>query len=304
MQLGTNTLNWLKYQRELFLLSLSFFSRIPIPADTPYSDERMNRSGRYFALVGAVIGCLCSFVLYLCSFLVPIQIAILMMMVFSLLLTGAFHEDGLTDMADGIGGGMTVERRLLIMKDSRIGTYGAATLVMALVGKLLLLITIADLLSLQSEGYVPTFLMVTLIAAHTLSRTVAASLIFDMKYVSDADTSKSKPLANKQRAGELGFLIFCGLVSLMLFSLPIDDLSLAVAHGLKPELFMKPGLFMKPELFIVALIISAIIFRWWFKRWLISRIGGFTGDCLGAAQQLMELLIYFVIVAVLYQFTQ
>lgn len=56
-------------------------------------------------------------------------------MVFSLLLTGAFHEDGLTDMADGIGGGMTVERRLSIMKDSRIGTYGAATLIMALLAK-------------------------------------------------------------------------------------------------------------------------------------------------------------------------
>ncbi|MCV5649127.1 adenosylcobinamide-GDP ribazoletransferase, partial [Escherichia coli] len=59
-------------------------------------------------------------------------------MAFSLLLTGAFHEDGLTDMADGIGGGMTVERRLSIMKDSRIGTYGAATLVMALLAKFVL----------------------------------------------------------------------------------------------------------------------------------------------------------------------
>ncbi len=115
----------LKYQLELFWLSLGFFSRLPIPSDTPYSEQRMNQAGRYFALVGLLLGCLCALVYWVASTLFSTEVAVFMMMCFSLMLTGAFHEDGLTDMADGIGGGMTVERRLAIMKDSRIGTYGA-----------------------------------------------------------------------------------------------------------------------------------------------------------------------------------
>lgn len=293
MPASITTLQWLKYQKELFLLSLSFFSRIPIPANTPYSDERMNRSGRYFALVGTLIGGLCALVLLACSYLVPTPIAIFLMMVFSLLLTGAFHEDGLTDMADGIGGGMTLERRLLIMKDSRIGTYGASTLVMALVGKLMLLTTIADLaIQIEALSHV-AFLMVTLVAAHTLSRTVAASLIYDMDYVSDADTSKSKPLASKQSGGELLFLILCALLSLLLFVLPFTP-----NHLVSGEL----ALDITPLSFILASAVLAFLFRWWFKRWLNARIGGFTGDCLGAAQQLMELMIYLLVVVILYQY--
>ncbi len=158
----------LKYQWQLFLLAVSFFSRLPVPASLPYSSERMNQAGRYFALVGLLLGTLCAGVFTLLSHLFSPTISVFLTMVVSLLLTGAFHEDGLTDMADGIGGGMTVERRLTIMKDSRIGTYGASALVMALLGKFLFLSTLAEQMSLFSVWQL----------GYTLSRAVAASLIY------------------------------------------------------------------------------------------------------------------------------
>ncbi len=245
-----------KYQWELFLLALSFFSRIPVPKALPYSAERMNQSGRYFALVGILLGAICSCFYWLINCLVSTDISIFLTMVLSLMLTGAFHEDGLADMADGIGGGMTVERRLTIMKDSRIGTYGSSALFMALLGKFLLLSSIANFVSL----------IVVWLVGYTLSRAVASSFIFNTPYVSDSDTSKSKPLAHQQKYSELAVVIATGLLPCVL----LDG-------------------------FLTLVLISvAVMFRWLFKRWLIKRLGGFTGDCLGAAQQLMELLIYLV----------
>ncbi|WP_038174349.1 adenosylcobinamide-GDP ribazoletransferase [Vibrio pacinii] len=249
----------LKYQIQLFMLALSFFSRLPILASIPYSRERMNQAGRYFALVGALLGSLCVAFFTAAQWLFPDTIALFLMMVFSLLLTGAFHEDGLTDMADGIGGGMSVEKRLSIMKDSRIGTYGASALIMALLGKFLFL---SELVRLDDFALI-------VICGYTLSRAIAASLIFDMPYVSDTDASKSKPLAERQSRREVIFLLLTGIA---------------------------PCLFLPLE-HIVALVLVMAAFRWLFKAWLIKRIGGFTGDCLGAAQQVTELLIYLTLIA-------
>lgn len=250
------------YQWELFTLAMGFFSRLPMPKNTPYSEERMNRSGRYFSTVGLLLGILCGGVFLLLDTLLPSAVATLLTMSFSLMLTGAFHEDGLTDMADGIGGGMTLERRLAIMKDSRIGTYGASALIMALLGKWVLLNEIVSM----------TGLFMVIVTSYTFSRAIAASLIYDMPYVSDLDTSKSKPLANKQTRGELVFLLLVGVL---------------------------PGLWFGLE-FALVLSVVTYLFRTGFKKWLIARIGGFTGDCLGAAQQLMELLIYLVFITAFY----
>lgn len=249
----------LRYQWELFLLAVSFFSRLPVPASLPYSETRMNQAGRYFALVGVVLGLLCVGIFWLLSLVFPASVAIILTMAFSLLLTGAFHEDGLTDMADGIGGGMSVERRLVIMKDSRIGTYGAATLVMALLAKFVF----------WSELVHEEQFLLMIVVAYTVSRALAATLIYDMPYVSDSDTSKSKPLANKQSSLEVAILLFTGVLVALL---------LGVTQAV-----------------IIVLVLA--LFRFGFKRWLTKRIGGFTGDCLGAAQQISELLVYLTLIA-------
>lgn len=250
-----------RYQLELFLLAMSFFSRIPVPVSLPYSSERMNQAGRYFALVGLLLGAMCALVYSLSTQLFSTNISVFLTMVFSLFLTGAFHEDGLADMADGIGGGMTPERRLTIMKDSRIGTYGSSALFMVLLGKYLLLTELADLTSL-----VPVWLI-----AYTLSRAVAASLIHNTPYVSDPDGSKSKPLAEQQSGTDMAILMFTAFVVLLWFSWQ----------------------------FIGVMLVVSFLFRKLFRQWLIKRLGGFTGDCLGAAQQLMEMVIYLILLSFL-----
>jgi len=224
-----------------------------------YSPTLLNKSGRYFSLVGLLIAGLLSVIFTLLSSVFPDTINIALLIIVSLFLTGAFHEDGLADMADGIGGGMTLEKRLTIMKDSRIGTYGAVTLFMALALKLLLLIEIVQF----------NYLIPSIILAYALSRAVAASLIYDLPYVADIDTSKSKPLASNQTSFELKLLLAIGIIPLIVFSVMTTLL----------------------------ILLTLFVFRILFKHWLIKRLGGYTGDCLGACQQISELLIYLVIVA-------
>ena len=253
-----------KYQLNLFLLAVSFFTRIPVPESTRYSAYLLNCANRYFSLVGLLLGLILACIYLILSQVVPIDVAIIVTMIISVLLTGAFHEDGLADMADGIGGAFEVSRRLEIMKDSRIGTYGAVTLMLALLLKFQLLVNIANVSNIE--------LIMTLVLASTLSRAFAASLISVLPYVSDVSSSKSKPLANKQTVSDVLVLFAVGLTPLVFFSWMLS----------------------------VVVLLVLVLFQLGFSRWLKSRIGGFTGDCLGAAQQINELLIYLVVLAFLY----
>lgn len=257
-------MNALKYQWQLYLLAVSFFSRIPVPASLPYSSERMNQCGRYFPLVGAMLGLICAVSFQLLILLFPIDISLFITMVISLMLTGAFHEDGLADMADGIGGGMTVEKRLTIMKDSRIGTYGSAALIMALLGKFVMLNWLFHFSAIQA--------VIIWTVGYTASRAVASSLIFNTPYVSESATSKSKPLAQQQSWGELVLVILTGTAACLL--LPVD--------------------------IAIALFGALLVIRFLVRRWLVSRLGGFTGDCLGAVQQICELASYLLLIGFSY----
>jgi len=252
----------IKEQLNLFYLALSFFTRLPVPKSMHYCESLLNQANRYFSLVGVLLGILLSLSYCLFISFLPVTIAILLIMVVSLLLTGAFHEDGLADMADGIGGAFTIDKRLTIMKDSRIGTYGAVTLLMALLLKFTLLVEIAK--------HDSNHLVLAIFLAAGLSRAVAGSLISAMPYVSDSEQSKSKPLAQAQSSKELTILLTIGMAPLIMFY--SSDI-------------------------IFYLLTILITFRWLFKKWLIAKIGGFTGDCLGAAQQISELLIYISILA-------
>ncbi len=248
-------------QLNLFYLALSFFTRLPVPKTMHYSETLLNKANRYFSLVGLVTGLLLALSYASFSTFLPANISILLTMGISLLLTGAFHEDGLADMADGIGGAFSIEKRLTIMKDSRIGTYGAVTLVMALLLKFTLLVELAK----QDSNH----LLLAIILAEALSRAVAGSLISSMPYVSDIEQSKSKPLAQAQSSSELSLLLLIGIIPLIFYSSEV----------------------------IFSLLIVLVLFRGLFKQWLMAKIGGFTGDCLGAGQQIAELLIYLTLVS-------
>jgi adenosylcobinamide-GDP ribazoletransferase len=256
-----DSINQFKAQLNLFYLALSFFTRIPVPKTMSFSPELLNKANRYFSLVGLFLGIMLAACFYVLSLLFPLSIVVLLTLIISLLLTGAFHEDGLADMADGVGGAFEVKKRLAIMKDSRLGTYGAATLFLALLLKFQLLLVLAE-----NDIWL---VIGAIILAASLSRAVAGSFISALPYVSDEEGSKSKPLAQAQSKQELYVLFSVGLVPLIFFPLSVIVITLAVL----------------------------LLFRWYFKGWLLKQLGGFTGDCLGAAQQLSELLIYLVLVA-------
>lgn len=240
-----------------FATALMFFTRIPVPFKIPYSGEIMNRSQKYFAWVGLLVGLINAAVLYLSYHIFNLDIAIVLMMISSVLLTGAFHEDGFTDVCDSFGGGYGKEKILTIMKDSRVGAYGAVGII------LLFALKFFSVKALGNMDLVPAFSIIVL--AHTVSRFISGTMIYTHHYVTDIDVSKSKPLANKPLDGK---------------SLLVSFMSVVVAFALIPD----------PRLIIAFVLayVGKICMGWYFKK----HIGGYTGDCLGAVQQVSEVLFY------------
>ena len=256
-----NSIVMLKQQYQLWLLALSFFTRIPVTLPETVKPAMLSEASRYFALVGCFIGGLLALVFYLTQLILPLEIALILTMACNLLLTGAFHEDGWADVWDGFGGGWSVEQKLNIMKDSRLGTYGAAALVLVLLLKYQSLLVLAN--SAVYIGFV-------LLLANTLSRTLATSLIFSMAYVSEDAKSKVKPIANQLSLTSLLVLLFTGLVVLFV------------------AVFCQQVSLEQALLLIVFLLITRLLLIIWFNK----QLGGYTGDCLGAAQIGSELVIY------------
>jgi adenosylcobinamide-GDP ribazoletransferase len=250
-------------QYYLLLLALSFFTRVPVRLPEVVKPEMLHQASRYFALIGVFIGAVTALILVLLASFLPLSLAVLISMACSLLLTGAFHEDGWADVWDGFGGGWTVEQKLNIMKDSRLGTYGAAGLFFILMTKY------QSLVLLGTHNANPVLaLSFALVLAHTLSRAVSTSLIFSMSYVSEDAQSKVKPLAQHLSIKGLTILLITGAV--VLFTL------LPLLHAF---------------VMIACLWIIRILLILWFNR----QLGGFTGDCLGAAQQILEVAVYIIL---------
>ena len=251
----------MRYQIELFFTALGFFTRIPVPGWVPWSPERLNHAARYFPLVGWTVGAAGALVLWATALVLPASIAVVLSMAATIRLTGAFHEDGWADACDGLGGGWERLQVLTIMKDSRIGSYGSAGLTLMLLGKALALIELANIDL--------TLALVALLVAHPLSRLASTSLIHFLDYVREDESAKSRPLARRLQAHELAIALLCGTLPLLLL----------------------PAL---PALGAVAL---AALVTWRAARVFLRRLGGYTGDCLGAAQQASELACYFGILA-------
>ena len=255
--------NWANLQFHIFLNALMFYTRIPVPAWMKYDEDMLNKATVYFPVIGWIVASISGLVFYGASRIFNPEISILLSMVAGVLTTGAFHEDGFADVCDGFGGGWTKEKILEIMKDSRVGTYGSVGLILILGIKFFSL----EILDNQT-------LIWTLFIAHSLSRFVALSFIFTLNYVREDALSKAKPIAKK---------------------LPIRDLSIAFCLAIIPLLLylIKTGNFFL-LLIIPPLVLVHLYLSYFFKKW----IGGYTGDCLGATQQVAEVVIYLSIIAV------
>ncbi|HWY97589.1 MAG TPA: adenosylcobinamide-GDP ribazoletransferase, partial [Bacteroidia bacterium] len=152
----------MKKEIRIFFTALMFFTRIPCPKWVDHSEEYLNKSSKYFPLMGWIVGGFSALIYFGGTYIFPVSIAILLSMVASIWITGAFHEDGLADVCDGFGGGWTKEKILLIMKDSRVGAFGVIGLVMVL------LIKYVSLSSIPSMGKL--FVPFIIVSAHSLSR--------------------------------------------------------------------------------------------------------------------------------------
>ena len=163
-----------------------FYTLIPVPSNIGFSNEMLNKSTRYFSFIGIVVGGIAAALFWALQLIIPIPVAIILSMVTSIFITGAFHEDAFADFCDGFGRGYTPDKILEIMKDSRIGTYGAVGIVLMLFTKFIYL-----------SNMLPSDIPLVLIGAHAFSRLVSVCLIHTSEYVRQDALSKSKPIGHK-----------------------------------------------------------------------------------------------------------
>lgn len=228
-----------------------FLTRIPTPPFAAWSDDLLARSARYFPLVGLIVGGLSAGAFRIGRWIWPSgPLPAVLAVALAVVLTGGFHEDGLADTADGLGGGCTPEQRLVIMKDSRLGSYGA----------LALILTLGLRIAALSETSKPLLGCAALLAAHALGRAAAVLVMAALPYAANPERSKLKPSARGVRHAEV-------LVALVLGLAPL---------GLLPPTAMAAGL-----------VVGAAAGAW--PALAAKRlIGGCTGDVLGAVEQACE----------------
>lgn len=246
------------------LLAVGFFTRIPVPHFPNFHESELNHAAKYFPLVGVMVGLVAAIVLYLSSLILPQSLAVLISMSATIYMTGAFHEDGLADSADGIGGGWDRERILTIMQDPRLGTYGAVALFLMLFAKY-------QSLNAMNPFVVPF----ALICGHALSRLISVWLMAGLSYV--RFEGKSKPLATQISKRDMviahvfGLAPYATIVCFLIFS----------RHD--GQLVMQ---------FVLMTLLPMLMIWWWWARKLMHWLGGYTGDTLGAMQQMSELAFY------------
>ncbi len=246
------------------LLALQFLTRIPVPGVASLSREAaiegLKRAVVWFPLVGSIIGGVTALTIILADQWWPRLVAVLIAFVVEARLTGAFHEDAVADFCDGVGGGRNPEHARDIMKDSRIGTYGALALVLALG------LRVALTYSLSAAT-----LAVAVIGAATFGRLLA---VMTMVSVAPALVSNSlaKDVGGKVSPGCAAFAVILGLPGLF---------PLAVASPLA----------------VLGATAAGVVFILWFSRLLQRLVGGSTGDCLGFAAYAGQLIVLLAVIA-------
>lgn len=255
-------------ERDLFWSAVMFYTRIPTPKDVPYSQLHLNRSRKYFPLIGIIIGLILAGVYAISVLVLSPIISVLLAMCAAVLATGAFHEDGFADSCDGFGGGWSAEQVLTIMKDSRVGTYATVGLWFMLSIKAFTLLEITQSLSMNA-------FILSVVFANTVSRQISSIAIDHFEYVQDIDLSKVKPIT-ENRLSMTETLVSYGICATTVIAM----------------------FFVSFWGSIISLIIaatSAVAFLRYSKK----RIGGYTGDVLGATQQISEILILLSLTALL-----
>lgn len=244
------------HEARLVGTAIMFLTRLPVGTWCSGDPGDLARSTRWFPLVGLLIGSLIALVYYLASLVFPVSVSVVLMLVAGVLLTGAFHEDGLADVADSAGA-FGLDAKLEIMRDSRVGTYGSLALILLVSLKGVLLIELASD-SLSS-------IVSAVIIAHVWSRWSSVCLMFEHEYARPEAANKVVAEGvGGWRFGEATVLCLV-IVLCVIFLFGINNV--VWATGLP--------------------YLAAYVCGWYFKR----AFGGITGDCLGAANQVVEIAV-------------
>jgi adenosylcobinamide-GDP ribazoletransferase len=238
------------------LLALSFLTRLPVPFVRTLDMPPLSQAMRFFPLAGAFIGSISAGVLICANMLgLPSLLAAAIALAVGALVTGALHEDGLADVADGFGGGKTREQRLDIMRDSRIGTYGTIALVLSYMARAAIYETIS--------GAQPFVILALFASAAAFSRALMVDLLW-----------ATRPARSN------GLSVFAGRPSRRsaLFSLITGGVGAALAAGFVTS----------PEVAAIAIVAAGIMLAL-MRALSMRQIGGQTGDVCGAVQVLTEL---------------
>ncbi|RDV11354.1 adenosylcobinamide-GDP ribazoletransferase [Pontibacter diazotrophicus] len=262
----------MKREISIFFTALMYYTRIPCPGWVVYQESYLHQATRYFPFIGWLIGFFAGLLFLAASYLFGTALGIILSMAGSILLTGAFHEDGFADACDGFGGGWTKERILEIMKDSRVGTYGVVGLI------LILAVKFFSLQQMVSNSMQPLVLLLLFMTAHALSRFVASTFLFTHTYVRLSEDSKVKPVA--QGGEKHNFFIGAALAFIPLLTL----------------------LYFTGKPLLITVLLPLYLLKLYLGRYFTKWIGGYTGDSLGATQQVCEVLIYLTFI-VLWKFT-
>jgi adenosylcobinamide-GDP ribazoletransferase len=241
--------SFLGRQARLLVCAMQFLTRLPTPRLAGFEPDWITRAARYYPLAGQLVGLLIAVVWLVASRFWPGLPAAVLAVAAGVAITGGFHEDGLADTADGLGGGQDPARRLAVMKDSRIGGYGALALILALAARCALL-----------AGLSPGAGALALVAAHGAARAAASVAMAALPYAGDIDAAKVKPAARR---------------------VTWPEAAVAAALGGWPLLLLGPA---KALLALVLIATAASAIALSARR----LIGGITGDILGAVEQLAE----------------
>lgn len=245
--------------------AFAFLTRIPIAKRMTFADRDLRCSVAYFPLVGIFVGAFAALVLALSMQVWSSLVSVVLSLGATVLLTGAFHEDALADTLDGFGGGWTREQVLEIMRDSRVGSYALVGVVLVILAKVAALNDIATGQSLRGAA-------ATLITAHTLGRWSSVLLMRVHAYarLADGQAGTGTPFIAATN------VVHFAVATIVAVAAPIIALSYV------------GGIAIAVTVFITLLA----------GRYYVHRIGGYTGDTLGATNQIVELAVYLLVAAV------
>lgn len=258
-----------KDEIRVFFTALMFYTRIPCPKNTDHSPEYINRATRYFPLIGWIVGAISFAFYYGASHLFDTTISTAIALVVGVLVTGAFHEDGLADVFDGFGGGWTKQNILDIMKDSRVGAFGLIATVFLLLIKFLALSQVLHQFD-NAEWY---WSLLIFIVYHSLARLTAVCIVFTSEYSREDASSKAKPIAKGYGAPEVVGAFVFGLTPFLLFTVLL------------------------PSPIVLFVLAPIFVLYWRSKKYFEKWIDGYTGDCLGAVEQMAEMIVLLSILA-------